>query len=218
MRWCIWILLLVALSGCGVGIRQKASPEGSLTIIVHFPPKRVIPSEAQRIRVLVSGQGLAQPLEKVAERPSPEGSEVRITFINVPIGPKTVTVTAEDQYGTQRAIAIAETNISAGQKTTVTVELALTNLVSVTGRLINIRTAQQAANVTVMVVDRQSVSLNDGFFAVTNVPEGEHLLTISSPEYRGYSKSIIVSVPLTDLGELPVLPSQLMEPPDAPDF
>ncbi|MCS7264159.1 MAG: carboxypeptidase-like regulatory domain-containing protein [Armatimonadetes bacterium] len=217
MKWFVWILALMTLMGCGGGIVQKVS-SGLLTVVVRFPPQRAIPPEAQRVRVQVTGQGLTQPLEQIAERPYPEGGEVRVIFRNVPVGPKTVSATAEDRYGTHRAIGTAETNIIANQTTTVAIELALTNLASVVGRIINIRTGQPAVNVTIRLGDRQGVSQTDGNFVVTNVPEGSHTLTVSSPEYRSYSKDVTVSVPLTDLGEIFALPQQLMEPPDQPEF
>ncbi len=218
MRQFVWILPLMVLVGCGGGLRQEVFPEGSLKVIVHFPPKRVIPAEAQRVRVSVRGQGLTQPIEKVAERPSQEGGEVIITFTNVPIGSKEVTVTAEDQYGTHRAVGTGETNILAGKTTTVTIELSLTNLASVIGRTINVRTGQPAVGVTIQIGDRQGISDSNGNFVVTNVPEGERTITLSSPEYRGYSRNITVSPPLKNLGDLPILPQQLMLPPDEPEF
>lgn len=211
-----WILALVALSGCG-GAGQKF-PSGSLSVIVHFPAKRVIPAEAQRVRVQITGEGLTQSLEKVAERPSSQESQVRIIFEKIPTGPKTINAFAEDQYGTHRAIGTGETNILPNQTVTVNVELSLTNFASVIGRCINIRTGQPASGVTVKIDGQQAVSGNDGTFAVTNVPEGEHNLEIFSSEYRGYSKSITVTTPLTDLGEIILLPQQLMEPPSEPEF
>ncbi|MCS7192315.1 MAG: carboxypeptidase-like regulatory domain-containing protein [Armatimonadetes bacterium] len=214
MRRCLWLLALVVLNGCG-GSGQKALT-GSLSVIVNFPSKRVIPPETQRVRVQVSGQGLTQPLEQVAERPSTEGGEIRLTFTDVPIGFKTVSATAEDRYGTHRATGSAETSVVANQTTRVIIELGLTRLASVIGRVTNIRTGQPATGVTIQIHDRQGTSGNDGTFAVTNVPEGGQTLTVSSPEYRGYNRNISVSVPLTDLGELFVLPQQLMTPPDSP--
>ena len=168
------------------------------------------------MRVQVSGEGLTEPVEKVAERPSPEGGEVTVVFTDLPVGNKTVTANAEDRYGTKRAIGSAEANIVAGQTATVEVELNLTNFASVIGRLVNARMGGPAVGVTVKVGERQATSGNDGFFAVTDVTEGESQLQFSSDDYRGYTKTITVTVPETNLGEILLLPQQLMEPPDQP--
>jgi hypothetical protein len=166
--------------------------------------------------VKVSGEGLTEPVEKIAERPSPEGGEVTVIFTDLPVGSKTVTANAEDRYGTRRAIGSAEATVVAGQTATVDVELNLTNFASVIGRLVNARTGGPAVGVTVQVGERQATSGNDGFFAVTDVPEGQGQLQFSSNDYRGYTKTITVTVPETDLGEILLLPQQLMEPPDQP--
>jgi hypothetical protein len=215
-RWLITMSLLVAmvLMGCGGGGKQL--PTGALSIRIVFPPQRIIPPETQRVRVKVSGEGLTEPVEKIAERPSPEGGEVTVVFTDLPVGSKTVTANAEDRYGTRRAIGSAEATVVAGQTATVDVELNLTNFASVIGRLVNARTGGPAVGVTVQVGERQATSGNDGFFAVTDVPEGQGQLQFSSSDYRGYTKTITVTVPLTDLGEILLLPQQLMEPPDQP--
>jgi hypothetical protein len=215
-RWLITMSLLVAmvLMGCGGGGKQL--PTGALSIRIVFPPQRIIPPETQRVRVKVSGEGLTEPVEKIAERPSPEGGEVTVVFTDLPVGSKTVTANAEDRYGTRRAIGSAEATVVAGQTATVDVELNLTNFASVIGRLVNVRTGGPAVGVTVQVGERQATSGNDGFFAVTDVPEGQGQLQFSSSDYRGYTKTITVTVPETDLGEILLLPQQLMEPPDQP--
>ena len=214
-RWLMLSLLGIAmLVGCGGGVKRE--PTGALSIRILFPPQRIIPPETQRVRVKVSGEGLTEPVEKIAERPSPEGGEVTVTFTDLPVGSKTVTANAEDRYGTRRAIGSAETTIIAGQTTTVEVELNLTNFASVIGRLINARTGGPAVGVTVKVSERQATSGNDGFFAVTDVTEGEGQLQFSSDDYRGYTKTVTVTIPETDLGEILLLPQQLMEPPDQP--
>jgi hypothetical protein len=171
-RWLITMSLLVAvvLMGCGGGGKQL--PTGALSIRIVFPPQRIIPPETQRVRVKVSGEGLTEPVEKIAERPSPEGGEVTVVFTDLPVGSKTVTANAEDRYGTRRAIGSAEATVVAGQTATVDVELNLTNFASVIGRLVNARTGGPAVGVTVQVGERQATSGNDGFFAVTDVPEG----------------------------------------------
>lgn len=213
-------MLMVVLSlGCtGVGGR---SATGAIAITILFPAQRqhrVIPPETQRVRVEVAGEGLTQPLVKVVERPSSETSEVKVTFTNVPVGNKTVTAIAEDQYGTHRARGSQETTVISGQTATVTIELGLTNLASVIGRLVNIRTGEGAGGVTVRIGNQQATSGSDGRFAVTNVEAGTQTITFSSDTYRGYSKSISVTVPLTDIGEVLLLPQQLMNPPDQPSF
>jgi hypothetical protein len=215
-RWLITMSLLVAvvLMGCGGGGKQL--PTGALSIRIVFPPQRIIPPETQRVRVKVSGEGLTEPVEKIAERPSTEGGEVTVVFTDLPVGSKTVTANAEDRYGTRRAIGSAEATVVAGQTATVDVELNLTNFASVIGRLVNARTGGPAVGVTVQVGERQATSGNDGFFAVTDVPEGQGQLQFSSSDYRGYTKTITVTVPETDLGEILLLPQQLMEPPDQP--
>jgi hypothetical protein len=215
-RWLITMSLLVAvvLMGCGGGGKQL--PTGALSIRIVFPPQRIIPPETQRVRVKVSGEGLTEPVEKIAERPSTEGGEVTVVFTDLPVGSKTVTANAEDRYGTRRAIGSAEATVVAGQTATVYVELNLTNFASVIGRLVNARTGGPAVGVTVQVGERQATSGNDGFFAVTDVPEGQGQLQFSSSDYRGYTKTITVTVPETDLGEILLLPQQLMEPPDQP--
>jgi hypothetical protein len=215
-RWLITMSLLVAvvLMGCGGGGKQL--PTGALSIRIVFPPQRIIPPETQRVRVQVSGEGLTEPVEKIAERPSTEGGEVTVVFTDLPVGSKTVTANAEDRYGTRRAIGSVEATVVAGQTATVDVELNLTNFASVIGRLVNARTGGPAVGVTVQVGERQATSGNDGFFAVTDVPEGQGQLQFSSSDYRGYTKTITVTVPETDLGEILLLPQQLMEPPDQP--
>jgi len=214
-RWLMASLMGIAvLVGCGGGAKRE--PTGALSIRIVFPPQRIIPPETQRVRVKVSGEGLTEPVEKIAERPSPEGGVVTVTFTNLPVGSKTVTANAEDRYGTRRAIGSAEAAIVAGQTTTVEVELNLTNFASVVGRLINARTGGPAVGVTVKVGDPQATSGNDGFFAVTDVTEGQGQLQFLSSNYRSYTKTITVTVPLTDLGEILLLPQQLMEPPDQP--
>jgi len=215
-RWLITMSLLVAmvLMGCGGGGKQL--PTGALSIRIVFPPQRIIPPETQRVRVKVSGEGLTEPVEKIAERPSPEGGEVTVVFTDLPVGSKTVTANAEDRYGTRRAIGSAEATVVAGQTATVDLELNLTNFASVIGRLVNARTGGPAVGVTVQVGERQATSGNDGFFAVTDVPEGPGQLQFSSSDYRGYTKTITVTAPETDLGEILLLPQQLMEPPDQP--
>lgn len=170
-RWLMVSLVgITMLVGCGGGVNR--APTGALSIRILFPPQRVIPPETQRVRVKVSGEGLTEPVEKIAERPSPEGGEVTVVFTDLPVGSKTVTANAEDRYGTRRAIGSAETTVVGGKTTTVTVELNLTNLASVIGRLVNARTGEPAVGVTVKVGERQATSGNDGFFAVTDVPEG----------------------------------------------
>jgi hypothetical protein len=94
----------------------------------------------------------------------------------------------------------------------------LTNFAGVTGRRVNARTGGPAVGVTVQVGERQATSGNDGFFAVTDVPEGQGQLQFSSSDYRGYTKNITVTVPLTDLGEILLLPQQLQTPPSIPPF
>ncbi len=216
-RWLMVSLVGIAmLVGCGGGVNR--APTGALSIRINFPPQRVIPSETQRVRVQVSGEGLTEPLQQIAERPSSEGGEVTVSFTDVPLGNKTVTATAEDRYGTKRAIGSAETTVVGGQTTTVTVELNLTNLASVIGRLMNARTGEPAVGVTVKVGERQATSGNDGFFAVTDVPEGQGQLEFSSNDYRGYTRPITVTVPLTDLGEILLLPQQLQTPPSTLPF
>ena len=207
---------IAMLSGCGGGVNR--TPTGTLSVRINFPPQRTIPSETQRVRVQVSGEGLTEPLQQIAERPSSEGGEVTVSFTNVPLGNKTVTATAEDRYGTKRAIGSAETTVVGGQTTTVTVELNLTNLASVIGRLVNARTGEPAVGVTVKVGERQATSGNDGSFAITDVPEGQGQLEFSSNDYRGYTKPVTVTVPLTDLGEILLLPQQLQTPPSTPPF
>ncbi len=212
--------LMVVLSvGCGgAGIRPAT---GTIAVMITFPDQRqqrVIPPETQRVRVEVSGTGLAQPSVQVVERPSPETSEVQVTFTDMPVGSKTVTATAEDRYGTHRARGSVETTVIGGQTATVTIEMGLTNLASVIGRLVNIRTGGGAGGVTVQVGAQQGTSGSDGNFAVPNVEEGTQTITFSSDTFRGYSKSIAVTVPLTDLGEVLLLPQQLMTPPDQPSF
>jgi hypothetical protein len=204
----------MVLMGCGGGGKQL--PTGALSIRIVFPPQRIIPPETQRVRVQVSGEGLTEPVEKIAERPSTEGGEVRVVFTDLPVGSKTVTAKAEDRHGTRRAIGSVEATVVAGQTATVDVELNLTNFASVIGRLVNARTGGPAIGVTVQVGERQATSGNDGFFAVTDVPEGPGQLQFSSSDYRGYTKTITVTVPETDLGEILLLPQQLMEPPDQP--
>jgi hypothetical protein len=208
------LLVAMVLMGCGGGGKQL--PTGALSIRIVFPPQRIIPPETQRVRVKVSGEGLTEPVEKIAERPSTEGGEVTVVFTDLPVGSKTVTANAEDRYGTRRAIGSAEATVVAGQTATVDVELNLTNFASVIGRLVNARTGGPAIGVTVQVGERQVTSGNDGFFAVTDVPEGQGQLQFSSSDYRGYTKTITVTVPETDLGEILLLPQQLMEPPDQP--
>ncbi len=207
---------IAMLSGCGGGVNR--TPTGTLSVRINFPPQRTIPSETQRVRVQVSGEGLTEPLQQIAERPSSEGGEVTVSFTDVPLGNKTVTATAEDRYGTKRAIGSAETTVVGGQTTTVTVELNLTNLASVIGRLVNARTGGPAVGVTVKVGERQATSGNDGSFAITDVPEGQGQLEFSSNDYRGYTKPVTVTVPLTDLGEILLLPQQLQTPPSTPPF
>jgi len=207
---------IAMLSGCGGGVNR--TPTGTLSVRINFPPQRTIPSETQRVRVQVSGEGLTEPLQQIAERPSSEGGEVTVSFTDVPLGNKTVTATAEDRYGTKRAIGSAETTVVGGQTTTVTVELNLTNLASVIGRLVNARTGEPAVGVTVKVGERQATSGNDGSFAITDVPEGQGQLEFSSNDYRGYTKPVTVTVPLTDLGEILLLPQQLQTPPSTPPF
>jgi hypothetical protein len=208
------LLVAMVLMGCGGGGKQL--PTGALSIRIVFPPQRIIPPETQRVRVKVSGEGLTEPVEKIAERPSTEGGEVIVVFTDLPVGSKTVTANAEDRYGTRRAIGSAEATVVAGQTATVDVELNLTNFASVIGRMVNARTGGPAVGVTVQVGERQATSGNDGFFAVTDVPEGQGQLQFSSNDYRGYTKTITVTVPETDLGEILLLPQQLMEPPDQP--
>ena len=207
---------IAMLSGCGGGVNR--TPTGTLSVRINFPPQRTIPSETQRVRVQVSGEGLTEPLQQIAERPSSEGGEVTVSFTDVPLGNKTVTATAEDRYGTKRAIGSAETTVVGGQTTTVTVELNLTNLASVIGRLVNARTGEPAVGVTVKVGERQATSGNDGSFAITDVPEGQGQLEFSSNDYCGYTKPVTVTVPLTDLGEILLLPQQLQTPPSTPPF
>ncbi|MCX7777925.1 MAG: hypothetical protein N2381_07715, partial [Armatimonadetes bacterium] len=86
---------LIMLNGCGGNLNQQISI-GVLTVIFHFPPKGYITPETDRVRVQVSVEGLTQPLEQVAERPSQDGGEVRVTFSDVPIGNKTVKAIAEN--------------------------------------------------------------------------------------------------------------------------
>ncbi len=209
-------LMVALILGCGGGARPAL---GTIAVTIVFPnqrQQRVVPPETQRVRVEVSGTGLAQPLEQVVERASPEMSEVQVTFTNVPVGSKTVTATAEDRYGTHRAKGSAETTVIGGQTVTVTIELNLTNLASVIGRLVNIRTGEGAAGVTVQIGAQQAISGSDGSFAVPNVEEGTQTVAFSSDAFRGYSKSITVAVPLTDLGEVLLLPQQLENPPASP--
>jgi hypothetical protein len=216
-RWLMVSLVGIAmLAGCGGGVNR--TPTGALSIRIVFPPQRIIPPETQRVRVKVSGEGLTEPVEKIAERPSTEGGEVTVVFTDLPVGSKTVTANAEDRYGTRRAIGSAEATVVAGQTATVDVELNLTNFASVIGRLVNARTGGPAVGVTVQVGERQATSGNDGFFAVTDVPEGQGQLQFSSNDYRGYTKNITVTVPETDLGEILLLPQQLQTPPSIPPF
>ncbi len=212
------IMVVFSLGCTGAGARLAT---GAIAVTIVFPTQRqhrVIPSETQRVRVEVVGKGLTQPLVKVVERPSSETSEVKVTFTNVPVGNKTVTAIAEDQYGTHRARGAQETRVVGGQTVTVTIELGLTNLASVIGRLVNVRTGEGAVGVTVRIGNQQGTSGSDGRFAVTNVEEGAQTITFSSDAYRGYSKSISVTAPLTDVGEVLLLSQQLMTPPDRPSF
>ncbi|MCS7253473.1 MAG: hypothetical protein RMK18_07240 [Armatimonadota bacterium] len=92
----------------------------------------------------------------------------------------------------------------------------MTNLASVIGRIVNIQTGQLAVGVTVQIGDRKAISATNGSFVITDVTEGEHTITFSSPEYRGYSRTIKVAIPLSDLGEFLILPRQLIELPKPP--
>lgn len=214
----IGLMVVFGLGCTGAGVR---STTGTIAVTIVFPAQRqhrIIPPETQRVKVEVAGEGLTQPLVKVVERPSSETSEVKVTFTDVPVGNKTVTATAEDRYGTHRARGSQETTVVSGQTATVTIELGLTNLASVIGRLVNVRTGEGAGGVIVRIGNQQGTSGSDGNFAVTNVEEGTQTITFSSDAYRGYSKSISVTVPLTDVGEFLLLPQQLMTPPDQPSF
>lgn len=114
---------IVILWGCGGGIVPRG---GNILIKFQFPPQveRLIPLAATEIVVIVSGEGLAQPMHGKATRAVP-----KVSFKDVP--PKAKLVLAFSKTSWEALLpattGAVTTVVEAGKTTKVTVELQAAN-------------------------------------------------------------------------------------------
>lgn len=117
------VMSIFIIAGCGGGSSLTSSTPtstGTMRITIQWPT-RAVPENTAYVEIKINGVGLDKPIEKKVERPAGQ-TEVTIA-VNVPVGDKTITVTAYDASDKPLAVGATSVTVIANTTTTATVEL-----------------------------------------------------------------------------------------------
>ncbi|MCS6951016.1 MAG: hypothetical protein NZ520_11205 [bacterium] len=167
-------MALFSLSGCGGSSHLAgAGGRGDLIIAVNWGNSRVIPPEAVRIDVSVSGEGLSEPVTASIARP-----ESQTVIRNLPVGAKQVVGEAKDSAGRVVARGTGNTRIEEGARASV--RIVMSTVPPPAGRVI-VRTTRDGipANATLVVYQD-----GNGAWQTASGVGGEYTLEITDPAGR----------------------------------
>ncbi|MCS6829860.1 MAG: hypothetical protein NZ749_04365 [bacterium] len=164
----------VLLGGCGGSSNVAGSRgAGDLVIAVNWGNSRVIPPEAVRIDVSVSGEGLPEPVTAAIIRP-----ESQTVIRNLPAGFKQVVGEAKDSAGRVVARGTGNTRIEEGARASVRIVMTTT---PPEARRVLVRTTQGGVARNVEFVAFQD---GDGRWQALSGTGGEYRFEVADPNGR----------------------------------